>query len=81
MSKRRRGIPMPDTIDAALGAARLCRLDCISLLRAAPIGGPVYQAASAALDAIDGLAGTLTGDRARFWTGPHGTPPPAAAEG
>lgn len=42
------------------------------------IGGPLYRQAEVLMQAIDDLAGTLTGDREHFWQKPHsiGAMPP-----
>jgi hypothetical protein len=56
--------------DAALVAAQTCR-------RAVPVPGPEYEAASAVVEALDGLAEALTGDR-RLWR-PSPTRPAEAA--
>ncbi|MGV7031028.1 hypothetical protein [Methylobacterium symbioticum] len=46
--------------------SRRWRLDAIEQMRSAPIGGPYYQALGGVLDAIDGLAEAVTGDRKLF---------------
>ncbi|TCZ61092.1 hypothetical protein [Roseicella aquatilis] len=81
MPKHRRRMLMPDAVDAALEAAEACRRAAMDVMRQAPIGGPVYQAASAVMDALDGLAEALTGDRERFWAKPHSTTPHSAPNG
>ena len=42
------------------------RKECIRVLSRAPINSPVYVAASGIVDAIDGLAEAVTGDRRHF---------------
>lgn len=49
-----------------LDRAALWRKECIRVLSRAPINSPVYQAASGIVDAIDGLAEAVTGDRKHF---------------
>lgn len=71
-----------DFLDKAEG----WRKECVRVLSRAPINGPVYQAASGILDAIDGLAEAVTGDRKHFHltapTTPSGnlTPSPKGEE-
>jgi hypothetical protein len=49
-------------------------LQCPSGLRQAPIGGPVYTAVGELMEAIDGVAEVLTGDRSHFHMKPHSAP-------
>jgi hypothetical protein len=63
--------------DAALVAAQTCRRAMQDLHRAVPVPGPEYEAASAVVEALDGLAEALTGDR-RLWR-PSPTRPAEAA--
>ncbi|BDC50650.1 hypothetical protein F183_A29660 [Bryobacterales bacterium F-183] len=49
-----------------LAAVGVCRTACVAACTKAPIGGAVYRATSALMDAIDELAEVLTGDRAHF---------------
>lgn len=59
-----------------LEEARQWRARCVGVLSRAPVGGPVYKAASGILDAIDGLAGAVTGDRSHFHLRAPTTPGP-----
>lgn len=69
-----------------LDRAEVWRKECIRVLSRAPINSPVYVAASGIVDAIDGLAEAVTGDRKHFHltapTTPAGnlTPPPRTEE-
>jgi hypothetical protein len=55
---------------ALLTAIEQCRKACIDALRRAPCTGDVYRRTSALVDAIDGVAEALTGDRQHFWLEP-----------
>ncbi|WP_336492292.1 hypothetical protein [Methylobacterium nigriterrae] len=59
---------------AFLDKAERWRLECIRVLAQAPVGNPVYQAANGIVDAIDGLAEAVTGDRRHFHLKPLTTP-------
>jgi hypothetical protein len=63
--------------EAALEAAKGCRTAMVEVHREAPIGSAEYTAAGALMEAIDGFAETLTGQR-RLWQpdGPPGGRPP-----
>ena len=74
MRSRRQDMP-PDPA-AVVRALRVCREVMIRVCARVKIGGAVYAAASAVIDAIDRLATALTGDR-DYFAGP-GT---AASEG
>lgn len=58
--------------DSLLRAAGDFRRVCIATVTEAPIGGPEARSAQAALQAIDGIAETLTGRRDHFHLQPHG---------
>lgn len=73
MSSRRR-VPSYGAQERALEACQSCRAACVAVLTEAPIGSPPYIAAQAVVEAIDGLAEALTGDRRLFPTKPHSTP-------
>jgi hypothetical protein len=60
--------------DRLLAAIGECRRACIAANTKAPIGGPIYRAASRLMEEIDLVAAVLTGDRRHFWLRPHGTP-------
>lgn len=51
-----------DLLDRAEG----WRKECVRVLSRAPINHPYYRSISEIMDAIDGLAEAVTGDRARF---------------
>jgi hypothetical protein len=51
-----------------------CRQACVSAMSIAPIGGEAYRAADAVLEAIDGAAEALVGDRRAFLPPHHGGP-------
>ncbi|WP_336490932.1 hypothetical protein [Methylobacterium nigriterrae] len=59
---------------AFLDKAENWRLECIRVVAQAPVGSLVYQAASGIIDAIDGLAEAVTGDRRHFHLKPPSTP-------
>jgi hypothetical protein len=59
---RRRVLPSA-TADAAVTAAQQMHRAAIKVCTEAPIGGAAYQAATAALEALDGMAEALTGRR------------------
>ena len=42
--------------------------------REAPIGGPIYRAATRLMEEIDLMAEALTGDQRHFWLKPSSTP-------
>lgn len=71
MVNRRRILPK-DVADDALKSAGECRKHCIRVLTNAPINEPAYAAAQAVMEAIDGLAEVLTGDRRHFHLKSHG---------
>lgn len=60
-----------------LEEARVWRARCVDVLSRAPVGAPLYRAVSGVLDAIDGLAGAVTGDRGHFHLRAPTTPGPA----
>jgi hypothetical protein len=73
MSKRHRRLPLSELYkDDALIAARQCRDEMLRIHRSVPIAGSEYQAASAVMDALDGLAEALTGQRRLWHTPEHG---------
>ena len=57
-----------------LAAIGECRRACIAANTKAPIGGPIYRAATRLLEEIDLMAEALTGDRSHFWMKPPTTP-------
>src|SRR5215212_12174540 len=57
-----------------LAAVGECRRACITTSSKAPIGGPIYRAATRLIEEIDLMAEALTGDRRHFWLKPSSTP-------
>ena len=57
---------------ALLAAIGECRRACVVANSKAPIGGPIYRAASRLMEEIDLVAEVLTGDRRHFHLGPCG---------
>ena len=57
-----------------LAAIGECRRACITASSKAPIGGPIYRAATRLIEEIDLVAEALTGDRRHFWLKPPSTP-------
>jgi hypothetical protein len=57
-----------------LAAIGECRRACIGASSKAPIGGPIYRAATRLIEEIDLVAEALTGDRRHFWLKPSSTP-------
>jgi len=55
---------------ALLTAIEQCRKASIDALRRAPCTGDVYRRTSGLVDAIDGVAEVLTGNREHFWLAP-----------
>jgi hypothetical protein len=55
---------------ALLTAIEQCRNASIDALRRVPCTGNVYSRTSALVDAIDGVAEVLTGNRQHFWLEP-----------
>ena len=55
---------------ALLTAIEQCLKASIDALRRAPCTGDIYARTSALVDAIDGVAEVLTGDREHFWLEP-----------
>jgi hypothetical protein len=64
----------PNDADALLEAVGACRRACIAASTVAPIGGPIYRAATRLMGEIDLMAEVLTGNRGYFWLKPHSTP-------
>ena len=64
----------PNDADALVKAIGACRRACVAASSVAPIGGPIYRAASRLMEEIDLVAEVLTGDRRHFWLTPHSTP-------
>ena len=59
-----------------LEAIRVCRSACIDAsAKSRPCDNPVYAAIRGVTEAIDELAGTLSGDRTLFHTKGHSCPP------
>jgi hypothetical protein len=78
MTTRRKRLPLsPMARNAALEAAKQCRAAMVQVHPEAPIGGAEYTAAGALMEALDGFAETLTGQR-RLWHSdwPPGDHPP-----
>ena len=69
MAKTKRMFSETDR-QALLTAIEQCRKSSIDALRRAPCTGDVYARTSALVDAIDGVAEALTGDRQHFWLEP-----------
>ena len=63
----------PNDSKALLEAIGACRTACLTALKTAPIGDPVYRAASRLVDEVDLVAEVLTGHRNWF----HLRPPTA----
>ena len=57
-----------------LAAIGECRRACTGASSKAPIGGPIYRAATRLIEEIDLVAEALTGDRRHFWLKPSSTP-------
>jgi len=57
-----------------LAAIGECRRACIGASSKAPIGDPIYRAATRLIEEIDLMAEALTGDRRHFWLKPSSTP-------
>ena len=57
----------------ALAAIEAARRASVRIRTEAKIGGSEYEAAGKAMEALDDLAGALTGNREVFWSKPHGT--------
>jgi hypothetical protein len=64
----------PNDAEALLEAVGVCRRACVAASTVAPIGGPIYRAATRLMEEIDLLAEVLTGNRRYFWLKPHSTP-------
>ena len=62
-----------DDGQALLAAISSCRKACVTASIKAPIDSDVYRSTQRLMDAIDDLAGVLTGDREHF----HDKPSPA----
>jgi hypothetical protein len=56
----------------ALSAIEAARRASVRICTEAKIGGAEYEAAGRAMQALDDLAGALTGSREVFWSMPHG---------
>ncbi len=52
-----------------LAAMRACRDAMVRIATRYRINGPEYRTAQAVMDALDDLAGALTGDRRALWSG------------
>jgi hypothetical protein len=61
-----RGVFVRGEAIAFLEEARRWRQQCILVLTRAKPQGPLYKATEGIVDAIDGLAEVVTGDRRRF---------------
>jgi hypothetical protein len=72
----RRGVFVRADEVAFLEEARRWRQQCILVLTRAKPQGPLYKATEEILDAIDGLAETVTGDRQRLHQQSPRTPGP-----
>ena len=69
MAKTKRMFSETDR-QALLTAIEQCRKASIDALRRATCTGDIYSRTSALVDAIDGVAEVLTGDREHFWLEP-----------
>lgn len=72
MPRRPRTLSAATRVDA-LAAIEDARRACIRICTEDKIGGPEYEAAGKAIDALEGLTGALTGNREVFWSKPQGT--------
>ncbi|MCJ2021205.1 hypothetical protein MKK84_27950 [Methylobacterium sp. E-065] len=72
----RRGVLVRAEEVAFLEEAARLRRQCIDVLSRAKPQGPLYNATAAIVDAIDGLAEVVTGNRARFHQASPRTPGP-----
>ena len=61
----------PNDADALLEAVGACRRACVAASTVAPIGGPIYRAATRLEDEIDLMAEVLTENGRHFWLKPH----------
>lgn len=73
----RRGVFVRAEEVALLDDASRWRRQCIDVLSRAKPQGPLYLSVSAIVDAIDGLAEVVTGDRRSFYQKDATTPGPA----
>lgn len=73
VSRRRRQFLESDTA-ALMTAIGTCRLACIAALRQAPPNDLIAERTRKLMNAINGVAEALTGDREHFWLKPHGGP-------
>jgi hypothetical protein len=72
----RRGVFVRAEEVAFLEEAARLRRTCINVLTRAKPQGPLYKATECIVDAIDGLAEVVTGDRRRFYQRDATTPGP-----
>jgi hypothetical protein len=76
----KRGVLVKSEEVALLDDAARWRRQCTAVLARAKPQGPLYKATESIVDAIDGLAEVVTGDRRRFFqrdaTTPGATLPP-----
>jgi hypothetical protein len=72
----RRGVFVRAEEVAFLEEAGCWRKQCINVLRRATPQGPLYKAVEQVVDAIDGVAEVVTGDRKRFHQVSPRTPGP-----
>jgi hypothetical protein len=70
MSRRPHRFDLPPDPGEILDTLRACRKVMIEISCKVKINGPVYLAADGVMNAIDGLAAELTGDREFFWNKP-----------
>lgn len=73
----RRGVFVRAEEVAFLDEAARLRRSCIDVLIRAKPQGPLYKATEGIVDAIDGLAEVVTGDRRTFYQRDATTPGPA----
>ncbi|TDG28019.1 hypothetical protein [Paracraurococcus ruber] len=73
MVRRRSSLLSAQLVAEVMEAAGECRRACIRIRTEAPINGPAYEAAGRVMEAIDGLAEVLVGDRTHFHLKPHGS--------
>lgn len=72
----RRGVFVRAEEAALLGEAARWRRTCIEVLTRAKPQGPLYKATEGIVDAIDGLAEVVAGDRKHFHQASPRTPGP-----
>lgn len=71
MARRTKRMEMPADIPALLGELGACRTAMIRVCATVTPYGPAYKAALRTMEAIDQMAGLLTGDPRHFHLKPH----------